>query len=321
MRGSSVGCIGRKLIWVPSFEQIGGAQFLGPDDELAFDLRQLRAQVFRLDGLAEQLGAEFRVGDGDQRQRPFLHALAVQVGDAVLGDDVVHVAARGDHAGAGREARHDARDRAVLGRRGQGDDRLAARRAGRAAVEVDLPADAGVESRAERVGADLAGEVDLQRGVDRHHLVLLADDERVVDVLGRVEGEQRVVVDVVVEPLGAHAEAGDDLAAVERLAAAGDHARLDQVDDAVGDHLGVDAQVLLVLEELQHRLRDAADAELDGRAVLDQRGDVLADLARCLASRLGRRALSMSGASAGHQDVEVVDVEEAVAQRARHVAG
>ena len=32
--------------------------------------------------------------------RPLLHALAVQVGDAVLGDDVVHVAARGDHAGA-----------------------------------------------------------------------------------------------------------------------------------------------------------------------------------------------------------------------------
>ena len=70
----------------------------------------------------------------------------------------------------------------------------------------------------------------------------------------------------------------DDLAAVERLALAGDDAGLDQVDDGVGEHLGVDAQVLLVLEELEHGLGDAADAELDRRAVLDQGGDVLADL-------------------------------------------
>ena len=29
-----------------------------------------------------------------------------------------------------------------------------------------------------RIGADLAGEIHFQRGVDRHHLVLLADDVR-----------------------------------------------------------------------------------------------------------------------------------------------
>jgi hypothetical protein len=42
-------------------------------------------------------------------------------------------------------------------------------RSGRAAVEVHLPADAGVELAAERVGADLSGQVDLQGDVDRHH--------------------------------------------------------------------------------------------------------------------------------------------------------
>jgi hypothetical protein len=40
----------------------------------------------------------------------------VQVSHAVLGDDVVHVAARIDHTGAGLERRHDAGDRAALGR-------------------------------------------------------------------------------------------------------------------------------------------------------------------------------------------------------------
>ncbi len=122
-----------------------------------------------------------------------------------------------------------------------------------AAVEVDLAADARVEPGAQRVGADLAGQVDLQGRVDGHHLVLLADDERVVDVLGGVEGEERVVVDVVVQPPGAHAEAGDDLAPVDGLLGSGDDPGLDQVDDGVGEHLGVDAQVLLVLEELDHR--------------------------------------------------------------------
>ena len=198
-----------------------------------------------------------------------------------------------------------------------GDDRLAARRAGGAAIEVHLPADAGVEQRAERIRADLAGEVDLQGDVDGDLLVLLGDDERVVDVFRRMEREPRVVVDVVVEPPGSHAEAGDDLALIERLAAPVDGARLDQLDDGVGEHLGVDAEVLLVLEVRHHRLRNRADAELDRRVVLDQGGDVFADLAR-FRVRLGHLHLDQRRVG-GHEHVDVVDVQEPVAQRARHV--
>ena len=51
----------------------------------------------------------------DQRHRALADVLAPQVGDAVLGDDVVDVAAAGDHAGALLEARPDAADGAVLG--------------------------------------------------------------------------------------------------------------------------------------------------------------------------------------------------------------
>ena len=60
---------------------------------------------------------------------PLAQALAVEAGDPVLGDHVVHVGARGDDAGALGQHVHDARDRAVLRGRGQGDDRLAALRA------------------------------------------------------------------------------------------------------------------------------------------------------------------------------------------------
>ena len=94
------------------------------DADLALDVLHFRADVFHLDRLAQQLFAEIGVGDRDQGDRPLLHALAVQVGDAVLGDDVVNVAAGGDDARPGAQLRDDARDLAVLGGRGHGDDGL-----------------------------------------------------------------------------------------------------------------------------------------------------------------------------------------------------
>ena len=64
---------------------------------------------------------------------------------------------------------------------------------------------------------------------------------------------ERIVVYVVVESLGAHGEAGDDLAPVRGLLCPGDDSGLDEVDDGVGDDFGVDPQILLVHEELDHR--------------------------------------------------------------------
>ena len=48
----------------------------------------------------------------------------------------------------------------------------------RAADEVHLPADAREEPAAERVGRDLAREVDRERRVDRDHVVVPRDHER-----------------------------------------------------------------------------------------------------------------------------------------------
>jgi hypothetical protein len=143
---------------------------------------------------------------------------------------------------------------------------------------------------ADGIGAHLAGKVNLQRGVDRDHFILLADDERVVDVFRGMEREQRIIVHVVVNLLRAEAEAGHDFAAINRLAVSGDGAAFDEFDDVVGDHFGVDAEVFLVLEEAEQRLRNAADAELDGGAVFDEGGDVFGDLPGRL-GHFGRRHL------------------------------
>ena len=77
--------------------------------------------------------------------------------------------------------------------------------------------------------------------------------------------------------LRADHEGGDDLAAVDLLARAGHDAGLDQVDHAVGEHLGVDAQVALVAQRAPRPLRDRPDPQLQGRAIRDQLGHVLAD--------------------------------------------
>ena len=74
------------------------------------------------------------------------------------------------------------------------------------------------------------------------------------------------------------------LPGAQPLAGAGDDAPLDQVDQPVGQQLGVDAQVAVVAEPLQQGVGDGADAGLDGGAVGDPLGHVLGDGAVDLAS-------------------------------------
>jgi hypothetical protein len=86
---------------------------------------------------------------------------------------------------------------ALAGRRRQRDHRFAAFRAGRAAHEIELPAESAVGPRADGIGTDLAGQIHLNGGVDGYHVVILRDHERIVDVAGGMEFEHGVVVNEV----------------------------------------------------------------------------------------------------------------------------
>ncbi|OPZ59249.1 MAG: hypothetical protein BWY87_01098 [Deltaproteobacteria bacterium ADurb.Bin510] len=241
----------------------------------------------------------------------------MHVGRAVLGHHVVDVAAGDHHARAALQVRHDSRLLAVIGHGRQHHDRLAAPAHGRAAHEIDLAADAAVETEAQRIRTDLAGEVHGQGRVDRHELVVLGDHEGIVGVAAGMEFEERVVVDIVVEPAAAHAETGDHLAGVDLLLAVGDDAGLDQVDDAVRDDLGMDAQVAFVEQVWKDRAGNAADTGLDRGLVLDQVGDVLADALDHVARGLGFE-FDQAGVVLD-KGVDLADVQKAVAQGARHV--
>ena len=100
------------------------------------------------------------------------------------------------------------------------------------------------------------------------------------------------------------------------LADAGDDAGLDEVDDGIREHLGVDPEVVLVHQGHRRGRRDRADPQLERRPVRHEGRDVRADPLLDVADhRVGvgvRRDVDLDA------EVDVVDVDEAVAERPRH---
>ena len=255
------------------------------------------------------------VRDRDQPPRPLGQRGAAQARDAVLGHDVVDGVLERGHDRALRQPRAD--PAAALARgRVQHDERLPALRVHRAAREVGLAAAGGPVAAGDRLRRALAVEVDLGRGVDRDEVVLARDPARVVDEVDRQQLDRAVVVQPVVEPLGAEAERRLDLVAAQLLAHAGRHAGLDEVDDPVGEQLGVDAEVAVAAEPLQHRVRDAADADLQRRAVGDPLDDRGGDRAVALVGRGGRDLDERPVGLAVAEQLGGVDLVEP--ERARH---
>ena len=96
-----------------------------------------------------------------------------------------------------------------------------------------------------------------------------------VDQVDGVAEEVGVAVCRLVLPLRPEPEACRRPCRGERLAGAGDDAGLVEVDDAVGEHLGVHAEVAHAALEQQRAdgVRHRADADLQAGAVLDLGGD------------------------------------------------
>src|ERR1700690_4241835 len=186
----------------------------------------------------------------------------------------MHISARCYYSRSGFSRGSNSGNAFAFGGGGQGDDGDSALRAGGAANEIHLASDAAVGQVADRIGADLAGQIHLQRRVDGHHAVVLRDDEWIVGVSRGVELEDGVVVDELEKPAGSEDEGRDHLVRVDGLALVVHHAKLDQVDQLIGDHLAVNAQVLVVAQRQQHRFGNPSDAGLKHGDVGDDPGNV-----------------------------------------------
>ena len=188
-----------------------------------------------------------------------------------------------------------------------------------AAGEVVLTARRRVVLPADGLGCALAEEVDGERGVHRHEVAFVGDDAGVVHVTHRMQFDCGVLVEEPVQTVGSERERADGLGAVESFADTVDHARLHQVDHAVGHEFGVDPEVLVTGERCHDRVRDGTDACLDRGTVGDAFGDERGDLAVGVAWRRGwdLDEWAVAAAPADHlRQVQLVSAE-----RARHVVG
>ena len=143
------------------------------------------------------------------------------------------------------------------------------------------------------------------------------DHPRVVDVADRPQLEGRVVVEEAVEAVGSEGEGADGLGAVEVLADAGDDARFDEVDDAVGEQLGVDAEIVVIAQRVEDGVGDGTDADLDRGAIGDALGDVGSDAHVQVAARrrcdLEQRSVDLAPAG------DLGDVQLVAPERPRHL--
>ena len=174
----------------------------------------------------EQLAAEVGVRDADERHRALPDVLAPQVGDAVLGDDVVDVAAARDDARALPRATGRMRlTVAVL--RGEGSAMMGLPPLLRAAPRMKSTWPPMPEKKRPPSVSAATWPVRSTASAELIATIwsLRAIMERVVREARGAHLDRRVVVHPVVERARAHDERGDDLAGQERLAPAGDRRR------------------------------------------------------------------------------------------------
>lgn len=267
--------------------------------------------------LPPQLGAEVGVGDGDQAVHPLAEIGTPQAGHAVLRHDAVHPVAGDGHHRAQGQGGPDLGHRAVPG--GGGNDHDAPPSPGHIGPrrEVHGAAGAGILMAVQRLGANLTGQVDLQSGVDGHHVVVLGDVIGVVHIGRGQQLDVRIAVDELIKRLVAPDEAADGLAGVKVLAPVGDHAALHEPSGGGAEDLGIDAQIVLVVQGVRHGVGQVAQADLDGVAVPHQGSGVGCRLP--LRLRGGELRWMGHGAVGFDQAVHLADVDFPARQQQRHM--
>ena len=99
--------------------------------------------------------------------------------------------------------------------------------------------------------------------------------------------------------------------------APGDDALLDEVDEPVAEELGVNAELAMVAQQREHRIRDRADAGLQRRAVGESRSAMNAAIRRSI-SDVSPGGISTIGVSPSHQPITWLHVDLVLAEGARH---
>ena len=96
------------------------------------------------------------------------------------------------------------------------------------------------------------------------HFVVPGDDTGIIHIIGGVEIDGGVVMDVLIKQLAPHGAAGDQLPVIKPFLAVCDHTTSHQVHDVVRNILAVDAQILLMGKCQQGGLAGHTRPDLQG---------------------------------------------------------
>ena len=255
-------------------EQISApAQFAAQEHLLYGNSKEVLNHDAAFFGIEGKLCSEVGVSNGDELAGAGAERFTSKVGNAVLCDDIVNIIFAGSYNCTGLEDRFDAAYSAVFGGRGECDKALAALGKGSAAYIVNLAAGTGHVLGSDAFSADLTPNIALQRGVDGNHIVILADDCRVVYIVYGKEGDTGVIVYIVIKLSGAVGEGGDSLTTVNLLLAVVGSTAFQKVYHRIGKHLGVDAKVVLVFKGSPYCVGNSTYAQLDAGAIINHLGD------------------------------------------------
>ena len=181
-----------------------------------------------------------------------------------------------------------------------------------------MSADAAVERTADRVRGGLAGQIDFQRAVDGDHVVLLGDFERVVRIIDRPKENGGVVVRGIRRFLSSPCEkAATVIPGFSFFLRIVDDSGLDQVHEAIAEQFGMHPQMLFVEQVGHDRIRQPPVTDLDGIAVLNEAGHVVADPLCRFIERNGRKL--QEGFVMADDEIDILDVDEPVAMNTGHV--
>ena len=180
-----------------------------------------------------------------------------------------------------------------------------------------LSAHAGDNRLANRVGTDLPGQVHLHRGVDCHGTRVLTDILRIVGPRHIAYDKVGIAVHMVVQVPRTENQATDRLAGIQGFLRIVDYTPLYQRQYAIGDSLGMQAEVLVTTQGVDNRIRYAAYANLERGTVGDLLGNVATDL-RLNLIRHRRRHFHQRFVATAHS-ADLRHMNNRVAERAGHI--
>jgi hypothetical protein len=157
------------------------------------------------------------------------------------------------------------------------DDRSSLRRTVGCTDEVHLAADKPDMPSSCGLRIDLAGEVDLERTVDRDEPAEIAEHQRVVCVRGCADVDRRIAVREAVEASRSHQHCCHGDPGIDLLVTVVDDGGRHKIGDAVSDRPRMDAETLFAAEHAGDGFGNGTEAKLNCRTIRDQPRDVIGD--------------------------------------------